>query len=82
MDLKNVFEYGQGYVALSRVRRLSGLYLLGINDKALRVHPEVLAKDADFRQASLEAEKGFSALPLNEISAMHRNFILACNGKQ
>ena len=82
MDLKNVFEYGQGYVALSRVRRLSGLYLLGINDKALRVHPEVLAKDADFRQASLEAEKGFSALPLNDISAMHRNFILACNGKQ
>src|SRR3989344_3186897 len=71
MDLRNVFEYGQGYVALSRVRRLSGLYLLGINDKALRVHPEVLKKDSDFRNASTEAEAGFSVLSQNEISKMH-----------
>jgi ATP-dependent DNA helicase PIF1 len=52
MDLTHAFEYGQGYVALSRVRSLSGLHLLGWNERALRVHPEALAKDADFRSAS------------------------------
>jgi ATP-dependent DNA helicase PIF1 len=52
MDLSHAFEYGQGYVALSRVRSLSGLHLLGWNERALRVHPQALAKDGDFRRAS------------------------------
>ncbi|MEK7615560.1 MAG: PIF1 family DEAD/DEAH box helicase, partial [Patescibacteria group bacterium] len=42
MDLSSVFEFGQGYVALSRVRRLSGLFLLGWNERAFEVHPEIL----------------------------------------
>jgi len=44
MDFRDVFEFGQGYVALSRVRRLSGLHLLGWNERAFQVHPEVLAE--------------------------------------
>ncbi len=56
MDLSDVFEFGQGYVALSRVRRLSGLHILGWNERAFQVHPEVLAKDESFRLASEEAE--------------------------
>jgi ATP-dependent exoDNAse (exonuclease V) alpha subunit len=38
IDLSNTFEFGMGYVALSRVRALSGIKLLGINDNALRVN--------------------------------------------
>jgi ATP-dependent exoDNAse (exonuclease V) alpha subunit len=81
MDLSQVFEFGQGYVALSRVRRLSGLYLLGINDHALKVHPEVLAKDILFKTKSTEAEKVFSALSASELQKMHDNFVVASGGK-
>jgi ATP-dependent DNA helicase PIF1 len=56
MDLGNAFEYGQGYVALSRVRRLSGLFLRGCNGRALEVHPDVLAQDEVFRNQSLDTE--------------------------
>jgi ATP-dependent exoDNAse (exonuclease V) alpha subunit len=41
IDLSRCFEYGMGYVALSRVRSLSGLFLAGLNARALEVHPEV-----------------------------------------
>jgi ATP-dependent DNA helicase PIF1 len=81
MDLSQVFEFGQGYVALSRVRRLSGLYLLGINEHALKVHPEILEKDIDFKNKSKEAIKVFGELSLDELKKMHDNFVVACRGK-
>jgi ATP-dependent DNA helicase PIF1 len=49
IDLSRAFEYGQGYVALSRLRTLSGFHLLGLNERALRIHPEAVTKDAEFR---------------------------------
>jgi hypothetical protein len=52
IDLSRAFEYGQGYVALSRLRSLAGLHLLGLNERALRVHPLAVEKDAEFRAAS------------------------------
>ena len=48
MDLSRAFEPGQGYVALSRVRKLEGLHLLGWNDKALTVHPRVMEQNRKF----------------------------------
>ncbi len=81
MDLSNVFEFGQGYVALSRVRRLSGLYLLGWNDRAFQVHPEVLIKDAVFRPQSEQAIKTFDKITEDEITTRHEQFIHACGGE-
>ena len=81
MDLSQVFEYGQGYVALSRVRRLSGLYLLGINEQALKVHPEILKKDIEFKNKSIEAEKVFGEISKDDLQKMHENFVVACGGK-
>ena len=39
IDLSRAFEPGMGYVALSRVRTLDGIYIKGANNKALQVHP-------------------------------------------
>jgi ATP-dependent exoDNAse (exonuclease V) alpha subunit len=52
IDLDRAFAHGQGYVALSRVRSADGLHLVGWNSYALRVHPDVLVKDAEFRRES------------------------------
>ena len=78
MDLSQVFEFGQGYVALSRVRRLSGLYLLGWNEHTFQVHPAVLAKDESFLLASGKVEIEFAKIPSDELATIHKNFIIAC----
>lgn len=82
MDLSDVFEFGQGYVALSRVRRLTGLYILGWNDQAFKVNPEVLVKDTEFKNASIDTETKFSKIPISEIQKMQDDFIKSCDGKQ
>ncbi len=80
VDLSQVFEYGQGYVALSRVRRLKGLHLLGWNDHAFKVHPDVLTKDFDFRANSAAARDAFAKVSPAELKKMRENFILASGG--
>jgi hypothetical protein len=80
MDLSQAFEYGQGYVALSRVRTLEGLYLLGLNDRALEVHPEALEQDAEFRERSNSAAGVFSAMPRRELSDMQERFLKVNGG--
>jgi ATP-dependent DNA helicase PIF1 len=38
----SIFEYGQTYVALSRVRSLEGLYLSGFHPQRIKSHPVVM----------------------------------------
>ncbi|MEK7535753.1 MAG: PIF1 family DEAD/DEAH box helicase [Patescibacteria group bacterium] len=81
MDLSNVFEHGQGYVALSRVRRLDGLHLLGWNERTFQVHPHVLERDVAFRANSEETQATFAKLDRSELEKMHSNFVRASGGK-
>ncbi|MEK7624125.1 MAG: AAA family ATPase [Patescibacteria group bacterium] len=82
MDLSAVFEFGQGYVALSRVSRLTGLYLLGWNERAFQVHPEVLVKDKFFQLASKETEEKFAKIPPFKLEKMSDDFIADCEEKE
>ena len=62
IDLRKAFSEGMGYVALSRVRSLDRLYLLGINRTALMVSEEAQKIDFRLKNESLKAEKRFSHL--------------------
>ena len=62
IDLRKAFSEGMGYVALSRVRSLDRLYLLGINRTALMVSEEAQKIDSRLKNESLKAEKRFSHL--------------------
>lgn len=81
VDLSDAFEYGQGYVALSRVRRLSGLYLLGANDRAFMVSDDILEKDRRFRLLSEKAEEKLRGMAPKDIATKHATFVWRCGGK-
>lgn len=81
IDLSRAFEYGQGYVALSRLRRLEGLHLLGWHENALAIHPSVRERDEEFRASSEAAAEAFSVLEeRGEREALEQNFIRASGG--
>ena len=81
IDLSRAFEYGQGYVTLSRVRTLDGLQLLGWSESAMQVHPEVLSIDRSFKEQSEAARRAFEALDAEgELTQMQERFIRASGG--
>jgi ATP-dependent DNA helicase PIF1 len=82
IDLSRAFEYGQGYVALSRLRKLSGLHLLGLNERALRVHPLAIEKDAEFRSASERALGDLAGLGAEALAERQTAFLEDCGARQ
>jgi len=81
VDLSRAFVYGQGYVALSRVRTLVGLKMLGMSPTALRVDPKIVDIDARFMTESDMAEDAFHQMDEEEIKKMHEQFVIASGGK-
>ncbi|MFA4942891.1 MAG: PIF1 family DEAD/DEAH box helicase [Patescibacteria group bacterium] len=57
IDLSRSFGYGMGYVALSRLTSLEGLYLLGINDMAYKLDPQVFSYDKELLFLSKQAKE-------------------------
>ena len=43
IDLAGVFEYGQAYVALSRVKSLEGLSIIDVDYDCIEAHPKATA---------------------------------------
>ncbi|MCX6701835.1 MAG: AAA family ATPase [Candidatus Zambryskibacteria bacterium] len=67
VDLSKSFVRGMGYVALSRVRSLDGMKLLGFNDMSLEIDPEVLEKDLEFQKMSETAKSRLHEMSREEI---------------
>ncbi len=83
MDLSDAFEPGMGYVALSRVRSLSGLNLLGLNETALSVHPQILERDHTFQSQSTVATQQLAALSETVRTSRQTDILLdRFNGKR
>jgi ATP-dependent DNA helicase PIF1 len=81
IDLSKAFVYGQGYVALSRVRSLAGMKILGMHHNALQVDPKIVQQDNRFHQQSEAAEEAFAAMDEKEVASMHERFLVANGGK-
>lgn len=70
MDLRRTFAPGMGYVALSRVEGLQGLYLNGVNERMFLVSPDAVRLDGELRLASAQAS---DTLAHDGIAAFRRN---------
>jgi thymidine kinase len=75
LDLSSAFVSGMGYVALSRVRSIQGLTVLGFNQKSLEVNNDVLEKDFFFQEQSQKAELYLKNLGKKEKERIQKNFI-------
>lgn len=83
IDLSKSFEKGMGYVALSRVRSLEGLKLMGLNELALLVNEEVLAFDQRLKEMSQAAAVELGELEEPEKIKRQESFLqsIASGGK-
>jgi GTPase SAR1 family protein len=77
IDLSKVFEKGQGYVALSRLKDIKNLRLLGFNQRALEV--DDLAARADKRLMILSGEHDIQ-IPLYDLEKRFAPFLRGCGG--
>jgi len=82
VDLSKSFEKGMGYVALSRVRTLEGLTLLGINELALQVDEEVLLYDQVLQELGEEAREKVEEMGDAVVKKRQEEFLAYIRPKQ
>lgn len=80
IDLSRAFASGQGYVALSRLTSLEGLYLKGFNPQALMISEQVQEMDAVFRARSTQAEDAINKYDAAKLAVLHEKFLTESGG--
>ena len=75
IDLSKSFVLGMGYVALSRVKTLDTINLLGLNSQALLVDPVVIEIDSYLVKESARHMRMIKAYSHEDISRLHQQFI-------
>jgi len=80
IDLSRTFSYGMGYVALSRVRTLEGISLVGLNAEALKIDPKVFEFDQELKNHSFQNELLFKKLKNDDQNKLEVDFIERVGG--
>ena len=75
IDLSRTFETGQGYVALSRLRNLDGLKLLGLNQRSLWLDNFVFRANQRLLELGKQHEKAFLEMDTKTIRQQQKSFI-------
>lgn len=75
IDLSKSFAFGMGYVALSRVRSLEGIKLLGINQRAFMVDNEIAEMDIEFKKHSREETLNLQNLTPFQIKQKQQQYL-------
>ncbi len=71
IDLMRAFTPGMGYVALSRLRHINGLFLRGLNETALEVSPEISQFDAYLQHQSRKIISKLEQMKRSELEELH-----------
>jgi len=80
IDLSKTFEVGQGYVALSRIKSVQGLRLMGLNKIALQVSDLALDIDKKIQRLSRLNSLKFESFTKEEKEKMFNNFMIKMGG--
>jgi ATP-dependent exoDNAse (exonuclease V) alpha subunit len=80
IDLSRSFASGQGYVALSRLKSMEGLYLKGFNAQALHIAEQVHEIDSIFRAKSVQAEDAILKYTDVQIETLAEKFLTESGG--
>ncbi len=80
IDLSQTFEVGQGYVALSRIKSIKGLRLMGMNEVALKVDDAVLKIDQSMRVLSKLNVRKWESFSKEEQNQMFDQFVIKIGG--
>ena len=80
VDLSECFVPGQGYVALSRVRTLAGLTLLGLGNMALQMDERVRDFDRRLMETSEKTALRLESLERSEVEDKQTQFIVRSGG--
>lgn len=78
IDLSKAFERGMGYVALSRVKTLDGIKLMGFNETALEVNSKVISLEKDLLRQSKRAQQHIQTLGVLRKRGLQKDFIQRC----
>ena len=82
IDLSRTFEVGQGYVALSRIKNIEGLKLIGLNEMALKVDPLILKIDDRIKMASDRAKNEVEEIPEHMMNHKFFKYIKELGGDE